>query len=277
MRAESEPYTLHGTGVRQELNIEYTASIVLYNTPASLLFQVVKSLREDLAPARLYLIDNSPSRLPEDIQLKLDATYLWTGENPGYGGGHNIAIQKEHRQSAYHLILNPDLLVHPGTMMKLLDFMEKTPDAGIAVPHVKNPDGTTQHLNKRYPSVLDLAIRFLVRGKLLSLFRKRMSCYEMHDIGYDKDCEPDVASGAFMLCRMTALRAAGYFDTGYFMYFEDFDLCRTVKTKGFRVVFKHDATVTHFWERASHKKLSMALTHISSACRYFRKWGVRWY
>lgn len=265
----------NGSGGKQ---INYTASIVIYQTPVDLLRQAIASLQHDVPPIRLVVIDNSPEPLPDDLFDRAVVRYVWTGTNLGYGKGHNRALDlllADNLSAPFHLIMNPDVTVHPGAISCLLKHLEEHGKAGMAVPRVSGKDGTLQPLNKRTPAVIDLALRFSVPHRLRWIFQKRMDRYEMRDIGYDHPCTVESASGCFMLCRTDGLSAVGGFDPRYFMYLEDFDLCRSMRQAGYAVWYVPDALITHLWERASHKQLKMTIAHIASAIRYFRKWGWR--
>lgn len=242
-----------------------------------MLKQAFSSLQQGIPPSRIIIVDNSPVRLPPDSFSDVipAVEYIWSGTNYGYGRGHTIALERldEDGSAPFHLIMNPDVTVYPETLQRLLVSLEQDAGIGMALPRVLNEDGTLQPHNKREPCVLDLALRFAAPRWLRMIFQERMARYEMLDTGYDASCEIESASGAFMLCRTAALRAAGGFDPRYFMYLEDFDLSRTLRQIGFRLVYHPDAIITHLWERASHKSPRMALAHIVSVFRYFNKWG----
>ena len=56
-----------------------------------------------------------------------------------------------------------------------------------------------------------------------------------------------------MLVRREALVQVGLFDEGYFMYSEELDLCRRLRTAGWRVVHEPRATVVHYEARAADR------------------------
>ncbi len=155
--------------------------------------------------------------------------------------------------------------------------MDRNPDIGITCPKVLNEDGSIQLLNKRYPTVYDLFIRRFLPQKLHGMFKNRLAWYETRDIGYETIHDVEFMSGCFMFCRTDVLKTLGGFDDRYFMYFEDCDLGQKFQKAGYRTVYFPDATVTHLWERASHKSLKMACVLIVNMFRYFNKWGWKWF
>jgi N-acetylglucosaminyl-diphospho-decaprenol L-rhamnosyltransferase len=82
----------------------------------------------------------------------------------------------------------------------------------------------------------------------------------------------DWVSGACMLVRRAAYEAAGRFDAGYFMYFEEMDFCLRLARSGWRVVYDPGAEVTHTiggsTRSAPYRKV---LNHHRSALRFYRR------
>jgi GT2 family glycosyltransferase len=152
--------------------------------------------------------------------------------------------------------------------------MDRHPDVGILGVKVLNADGTIQGLNKRYPTVLDLFLRRCLPDALRRFCQQRLDFYEMRDVGYERECDIEYVSGAFMFCRTDVLRAVGGFDRRYFLYFEDVDLCRRVQ-RTHRTSYFPGASVTHFWHRDAHKDAYYARLFVNSAARYFTRWGWR--
>ena len=254
---------------------ELSISLVLFKNSPDMVTSLLQSILAESIDLKinLYVVDNSPNTFLSGIVHEFGGHYTSNSKNSGYSSAHNTAIFNS-IPSRYHLIINPDVIVYPGSLKKLLQFMDDNNDIGIVVPRVLNTDGTDQFLNKRYPNVFDFFIRrFLPYFLRNTIFKDRIKHYEMHDIGYDSICDVESISGCFMFCRADILKKIGGFDTRFFMYLEDYDLSRKVQNAGYRTVYFPDAIITHAWERASHKSLKMTLCHIQSAVKYFNKWG----
>jgi GT2 family glycosyltransferase len=80
----------------------------------------------------------------------------------------------------------------------------------------------------------------------------------------------DWVSGACMLGRRDALEAVGGFDEGYFMYWEDADLCRRLRARGFEVRYVPAAVAVHLVGESSRtaRVASIRAFH-ASAYRYY--------
>jgi GT2 family glycosyltransferase len=252
-----------------------TASMVVYKNPPEMVRAAAATFLETDISKHLTIVDNSPA---PDLRSAFDGlpiSYHFNGENVGYGKAHNWAIFHS-EPSKHHLILNPDIVIQQGTVVRLANFMDENPDIGMVIPRVLNENGTDQFLNKRYLNVTDLFVRRFVPQIFHPLLKHRMAHYEMRDFGYDKVCDVECIPGAFMLCRKDVLKSVGGFDPRYFMYFEDGDLCRKFQMYGFRTVYYPDTTVIHGYERASHKSIKMAMILVANMFRYFNKWGWKW-
>ena len=224
----------------------------------------------------LHIVDNSPGDSLKSSLLDLPIQYHFYGSNAGYGRGNNKALAAC-ADSKYHVIVNPDIVIAPSTIETLTTFMDDSANIGIVCPKILNEDGSIQQLNKRYPTVFDLFARRFIPKSFHYLIQSRMERYEMKDVGYEDICDVECISGCFMFCRTEVLKAVGGFDDRYFMYFEDFDLSRKIQQVGFRTVYYPNATVTHLWERASHRSIKMTWVFIVSMYRYFSKWGWKWF
>ena len=256
-------------------------SIVTFNNATVVgrcLDSLAASLDADQA-VNLTVVDNGSSddtlavvrafgeRRPRGVELHVTIA----PENLGYGRGHNLALHGV--SSKYHVICNPDIIFRENPLRTLQDYLDRHDDVGLLCPKVLNEDLTPQHLNKRLPTVLDLFLRRFLPKAARSLFRARLDRYEMRDVPYDAIIDVPFVSGAFLFCRLEALRRVSGFDPRYFLYFEDVDLSRSVQQAGFRTVCLPTASVVHLWGRAHHTSPRLAFTFVRNGLRYFNKWG----
>lgn len=259
---KSEPAT--GNGI--------TASIVTYNNEGKIGDAVGSILNNVKAKDfTLYVVDNGStdrtlSILREQFGEDPRLVVLETGENVGFGAGHNKVLPR--LTSKYHCVVNPDILLMDDAVEKMEDYMDSHPDVVQLAPRIRFPDGTDQVLGKRYPMPYYLVIsHFRNKEAEPNVF---MRYYAMMN-KYDAPFEIKNASGCFMFFRTDAFKALGGFDERYFMYFEDCDITREMHKLG-KVVFHPDITVYHAWERASKSNPALRKIHIESMFRYYKKW-----
>jgi GT2 family glycosyltransferase len=250
-----------------------TTSIVIYNNEEFELRDVINCVDSSLIEL-IYIIDNSPVNSMETFVVELSdkIVYIQGQGNIGFGAGHNIAIAESIKiGSKYHLVLNPDVKFENGVIEELVKFMNTNLDVGLVMPKVLYPNGEIQYLCKLLPTPVDLIFRRFL--SFTSWAKKRRRVYELHDMKYDKiHYNIPTMSGCFMLFRTDAFHKIGMFDERYFMYLEDFDLCRRVH-KSFKTAFYPIVSIIHNHGKGSYKNRKLLIYHIKSALKYFNKWG----
>ncbi|MDP4195974.1 MAG: glycosyltransferase, partial [Bacteroidota bacterium] len=161
----------------------------------------------------------------------------------------------------YILLINPDTIVQEDTFEKLIAFFESTPDAGLAGCKVLNSDGTLQLACRRgFPG--PWASFCKVTG--LSSFFPKSKLFAKYNLTYldeNKTYEVDAISGAFMLMKREVYQAVGGFDSQFFMYGEDLDLCYRIQKAGYKVYYFHDTQIIHY-KGESTKRSSMDETKV---------------
>jgi len=251
-----------------------TGSIVAYRTEQTMLAKAVESFLSSAATSQLYLIDNSPTDDLRSFAETKAVVYIHVPENVGYGAGHNRALQRAIEcDSDYHVMMNPDITYQPAIISNLLQFVERNSSCGVVMPRVESPLGELQHLCKQDPKPLDLIVRRFVPSVLRSVFARRLAAYELGGLSQAEPTAVPVVSGCFMFCRVSALRDVKGFDERFFLYLEDYDLCRMVRSLGYKVFYYPNARLEHAHGRASYRSLRPLAFHISSATKYFNKWG----
>jgi GT2 family glycosyltransferase len=173
-------------------------------------------------------------------------------------------------------VLNPDVELAEEALSAALHYFEEHDDVGVIVPAMYRRDGTREYACKRYPTVLDLALRGFAPGPVRRLFAARLERYEMRDAIDSTVVSPiPVMSGSFMLLRRKAIESTGGFDPDYFLYFEDFDwsvrlnrVTRSAYVPTVRVVHHGGGAARKGWRHIAH--------FTRSGARFFNKNGWKW-
>ncbi len=251
--------------------LQLTVSIVLYESKATEIKGLISSLLDTSLNIKVFLVDNSSTDRLKRLATDKRVTYIFNNKNIGYGRGHNIGIFESIKSgSPYHLVVNPDVEMEGEILEKMYNFMEEHPDAGCVVPNVLYPDGNKQYLNKLYPTPFDLMMRRFLPEKLSKTF-PRFDKYELKHLDNVTRQVP-IASGCFLFCRNLVLKEIGGFDSRYFMYLEDTDMCRRINEVS-KVIFWPEIEVIHAYAKGSYSNPRLLFYHISSAIKYFNKWG----
>jgi GT2 family glycosyltransferase len=164
--------------------------------------------------------------------------------NRGFAAAANAGVARTSRE--YALILNPDAMLAPDAARVLMAELEAHPECALAGPRLFEPDGRVQGSARGDP---DMLTGLFGRATLLTRFFPNHPIARRNvarDIdGQGPGVEVDWVSGACMLARRTALEAVGGFDERFFLYWEDADLCRRLRDRGFTVRYVPRATGTH--------------------------------
>lgn len=154
--------------------------------------------------------------------------------NLGFSKAVNGGI--ENRQGEYVLLLNPDTVVRDGAIVKMVEFASAREDAGVVGARLLNPDGSVQASVFHFPSIFTAMNEFW--------FGVKDAHSKYVPVG-DGSFSVDALVGAAFLITPRALKKAGMLDEKYFMYFEDLDYCRKVKSVGLKVYYLPEAQVIH--------------------------------
>ncbi|NOX17191.1 MAG: glycosyltransferase [Chlorobi bacterium] len=194
----------------------------------------------------IIVIDNASSDGSiEMLKEKFPNVKLFANEkNIGFGAANNVGF--ENAKGKYFLIINPDVIVKEDTFSKMIEFMENNKDAGMAGCKVLNPDGTLQLACRRsFPGPWTSFTKVTGLSKLFPksrLFAK----YNLTFLDENKTYEVDAISGSFMFMRREVYEKIGGFDTRFFMYGEDLDLCFRAQQAGYKVFYYPETEIIHY-------------------------------
>jgi len=227
--------------------------IVNYRTPGLVIDCLRSLVRETRGlDARVTIVDNAAGDgSVERIAAAIDAK-LWGGwaslmpldRNGGFGSGNNAALRPllaSPQRPDYVFLLNPDTVVRPGAVEALLRFMEDHPDVGIVGSRLEDPDGTPQRSAFRFPTVLGE----LDHGLQLGIASRMLSRWIVAPPVPASACRTDWVSGASMMIRREVFEAISLFDEGYFLYFEEVDLCLRAARAGWPCWYEPRSRVIH--------------------------------
>jgi N-acetylglucosaminyl-diphospho-decaprenol L-rhamnosyltransferase len=162
------------------------------------------------------------------------------------------------------LLLNPDTVIDPGALRRLVRELAGDPAIGAAGPQLLFPDGSPQPSAWRVPGAASLAFEALM---LYNLFpRSRLHAWE--PAGGESEDVPCL-SGACLLVRRACWDVAGGFDERFFLYYEDMDFSVRARRAGFRLRLVPEARVIHDRGGSSFQDRRQFLYHFHESRRRF--------
>ncbi len=249
--------------------------IVSYNV-ASLLEGCLRSIFErsaDGLKVEVIVVDNasadhSPAFVQQNFpQVKLIANSENYGFPAACNQGWKIATGR------YIFFFNPDALLAPDALSRLVDFMQQRPEVGISGPLLRYGDGNLQSSRRRFPT-LPLA---LVESTVLQRYPPfknlpMLKRFYFEDVSPDQTHPVDWLVGAALFFRREVLAQTEGFDERFFMYSEEIDLCKRAKSLGWEVWFVPEAVVIHLEGRSSAQNVPRRhINFNTSKISYFRK------
>lgn len=189
--------------------------------------------------------------------------------NVGFGVACNLGVRQARGDSL--LLLNPDARLGEGALAAMAARLAEAPDLAAVAPRLVSPSGRSQHGWSPDRSLIGEAVQrlrnpiqgsWLDRGPVESLLRRVMG--------------PGWFSAACLLLRREAFESVGGFDQGYFLYFEDADLCVRLRRTGWRLAEVPSATAVHAGRAGQSRSPWLEAVYRRSQIRYYRKHRPRW-
>jgi hypothetical protein len=231
----------------------------------STLFSHLGDLRADVV-----VVDNeSRDGTRELVESEFPEARVVPSANHGFSHANNRALMT--CNARYVLFLNPDTEIVEGTFEELVRAMDERPTVGLIGVRQITGEGNLDPTIRRFPN----AARALGEAFAADRFPRRprwLGERELDPTAYDREVDCDWTSGSFMLARREAIESAGYLDERFFMYSDETDLCRRIKTAGWEIRHLPSMTIIHHEGKAGIKPSIESLgawTRIAYARKHF--------
>jgi GT2 family glycosyltransferase len=271
---------------RSDMNTSRVDAVIVNYNAGPLLLRSVQALLACPAVVRVAVSDNASedgsleavdSRFrPDDLKARL----LLQSNHANLGFGRACNIGYTLTQAPYILFINPDCIVQPDSVERLITVLEQHPDMGMVGPMILNPDGSEQVGARRTtPTPGRAFIKAFGLSRIAAALPGLFKDFNLQNEPVpSQPTDVDAISGACMLVRRTAINQVGLFDEGYFMHCEDLDWCMRFRLAGWRVVFVPEAVVMHEKGVSSRSRPVFVEWHKHRGmARYYRKFFTRRY
>lgn len=271
------------THAHHSLSKEVTIALNGYKNPG-LLRQCLQSIRKSMAASTLdYEVLVCDSATEDDTRLLMaqefpEVRFFPFVENVGFKHLFNTSLLEA--KGKYVLAINSDVLLTPGAVEGLRDFLGEHSQVGVVAPRQLHFNGAPQKTAFRFYQPITIVYRRTPLGKT-SWGKKHLAWFTMSEESFNEPTEVDwVMGSALFVDRDRALEKVGLMDERFFMYMEDVDWCRRFWEAGLSVVYHPGITIYHYHAKGSARGgviralLSNRLTwyHIESAVKYFWKY-----
>jgi GT2 family glycosyltransferase len=167
-------------------------------------------------------------------------------ENLGFAAANNLAAARASGEAL--LLLNADAWLQPGALDLLAARLEQRPEVGLVAPSLRYPDGRRQFSWSPARGVFGEAVQ-----KVRNPFEARRWVHGRLARSVARLAGGLWYTAACVLVRSDAWRSIGGFDEGFFLYFEDVDLCQRLEADGWSLAREPKAVAWHAGGVASRK------------------------
>lgn len=203
---------------------------------------LAKSLNQDQFDGlEVIIVDNASTIEPIDgilLPQGLKGTVIKNSENKGFGFACNqgAALSK----AKFLLFLNPDTLPTMQNILKGIGILEGDSQMGVFGPQLFNDNG----IQRTCGNELSLKTLFFDVSGISKL--SIPNCEGIHST-WDHQSSKAVSHliGAFYLIKSKVFFEVGGFDERFFLYYEDYDLSKKVRSAGYTLWYDSDAKVFH--------------------------------
>tara|TARA_B100001057_G_scaffold62976_1_gene56471 strand:- start:2303 stop:3208 length:906 start_codon:yes stop_codon:yes gene_type:complete len=227
-----------------------TVIIVTYLTQKHLLINCLKSIDNRI---KIKIVENSNNfELEKEILSDFNnVEIICTGENLGYGKGNNFGLKST--KTDYALILNPDLTCNSDFFSNISEVIEIAKDFTII--------GCQYQKDKIF-----LPAGFFDKKKNQE-FAKMFKKEEIKELE-----KVDWVTGCSMIINLKKFDDREVFDKNFFLYFEEFDLCKAIVDKGENVYTSKSLKIDHLGFQSSLGKNS----ENKDRANRIREWHWMW-
>ncbi len=217
-------------------------AIVSYNAQPELrrcLETVVRERPRSVVVVDNASIDGNPDLVRKDFP---DVALIANAANAGFGAAANDAIAA--CRGEFVLLLNCDTALRAGTVAALSAYLRTHPSVAVVGPRLVRPDGKLEHSSYPFLTPLQVLVAMTGLNPLLARVPGLRRLY-LSTAPHDRARAVPWVKGAALAIRRSAFEQVGGFDTGYFLYAEELDLCYRLWNGGWEIHFTPDATVEH--------------------------------
>ena len=197
---------------------------------------------------------------------------IYSDKNMGFGGGNNLGVKNAGGE--YLFFLNSDTLLCENSLKLLFDEfheLSRHHKIGFIQPRLYlNTEKTViQQTCAKIPTSFDLI------QENLTIFQKirKKEFYQFRYLDWDRNSSRfvDEVCGAAMFCRRDFFEKIGKFDERFFLYFEEYDICKRALMHGYKNKYTVVTSLIHLHNKSPNPSVNKKIIYISSFLKYIFK------
>lgn len=237
---------------QRTLQVDLTIAIVSYNT-RGLLLDCLRSVYEESTGISFEIIvvdnDSKDGTVAAVRAAHPDVRIIANPDNRGFSKAVNQALAVG--TGRHVLMLNSDTLIKNQALLTMVACLDRHPDIGAVSCKQWTGDGQLCQSCFPFPSIRDHLRYSALFQRLAPKTQEAVAAAQAIDCTRSQDV--DWINGACLMVRRDLMELCGGLDEGYFMYFEDVDLCQAIRRRGYRVRHLAEADIVHLIGRSSER------------------------
>lgn len=230
---------------------------------------------EPLGEIETIVVDNasldSTVKVVETFKEHFDKkiTIIKNEENLGFTRGAQIGLKMAKGKRVF--LLNPDTELVEDCLVKLCRKLDSDEKIGIVAPQLVFRSKEIQKSVRRFPTYRDMFFEMFLLARIFPN-SKFFSRWKMNYFSHDEEASVEQPMGAALMFKRTVLEEINYLDIQYDMFFNDVDVCKRVKLKGYKIIFYPEAQIIHRKGISVYKNRAYMISLWNRDClRYFKK------
>ncbi len=224
----------------------YFLTVNYYST--NLITRLINSLKKNYHDDyRIVIVNNSPDDSSiHDVKNEF-VTIIDSENNLGFGGACNLGIQYIYTQNYQSFIwmINPDAYLQINYLEKVNIFFASHPEVSIIGTIIHTPTGKT----------------WFAGGHFIAQTGKITTNTDLLDNQKTDYVPCDWVSGCSLIINLRQFNECPFFDTAYFLYYEDFDFCQRYQQQGHLVAVTQLFGVIHQPSSITNKYIFRKIKH----------------
>ena len=201
--------------------------------------------------------------IPEKIKIPSSNRIIIIKNKNIYGFSENHNRAFKYNKSKYFCVLNPDIEFKNNPFPNLISQIEMN-NLSLIAPMIKDINNNIEDSYRKFPTLFDLLLKFFFNYKGIYKSKNKL-----------KNIFPDWIAGMFMLFDSSVFKKIKGFDSNFFLYYEDVDICIRLKKLKLKIMVDKNSYVIHDARRQSRKNIKFFLFHVKSLMLYLKKYLYR--
>lgn len=208
------------------------------------LVSIEKSAKYAGIPIEIIVVANG-TKAPSILYIHSPFKIIINDANLGFGQAINKGMSEATGQ--WCIILAPDTIIRMDTIQNLMKYVY-IPRVAIITPKIHLSNNLLDYNLNPFPCLYNIFLeQSYIYKSDIPLIKLPNSDYREYEYTH----EINASSSTFWLINKDIFLRLGRFDPRFFLFFDDTDLCKRIKDKGYRNIFVSEASITHLNHQSS--------------------------